>query len=146
LPQKGRRRRPRGVIDTSVLIAGIAGFREPYLRGRNPSADLLYRWADTSNFTWLVSEEILEEYKHVLKRRRVRGSLIGQVINLIRERAELIETTSQQELSPDPKDNCFCACAEQGRGDFIVTLNPKDFPQERLRARVFSPAQFSSRR
>lgn len=127
-------------------MAGIAGFREPYLRGKNPSADLLHRWAETKNFTWLVSEEILDEYKQVFRRLRVRGPLIGQIINLIRERADVVEATFHEELSPDPKDNCFCVCAEQGRADFIVTLNPKDFPQEHLKAKVISPVQFSVRR
>jgi hypothetical protein len=49
---------------------------------------LLYRWAEKGNFLWLVTEDILDEYKEVLKRRGVRPSLIGTVINLIRERAE----------------------------------------------------------
>jgi hypothetical protein len=42
-------------------------------------------------------------------------------------------------VSPDPKDDPFCLCSEEGNADFIVTLNPKDFPQERLRAKVISP-------
>jgi chaperonin GroEL (HSP60 family) len=31
-------------------------------------------------------------------------------------------------LSSDPDDNAFCACAEQGRAAFIATLNKKHFP------------------
>jgi rRNA-processing protein FCF1 len=57
------------VIDTSVLLAGISGFREPYVQGKNPSADLLYKWAEKNNFVWLLTEDILDEYKEVLKRR-----------------------------------------------------------------------------
>ena len=49
------------VVDTSVLVAGIAGFRKPYVPGRNPSADLLHRWALESDFEWLVIEDILCE-------------------------------------------------------------------------------------
>jgi hypothetical protein len=33
------------------------------------------------------------------------------------------------QLSPDSEDDPFCACAETGRADFIVTLSPKGFPQ-----------------
>jgi len=44
------------------------------------------------------------------------------------------------EISPDPKDDPFCLCGEEGNADFIVTLNPKDFPQERLKAKVILPA------
>jgi len=36
--------------------------------GRNPSADLLREWAERDNFVWLVTEDILDEYKEVLKR------------------------------------------------------------------------------
>jgi len=132
------------VVDTSVLIAGIAGFRDPFVVGKNSSADLLHRWAETDNFVWLLTGETLAEYKEILRRLGVRPGLIGQVVNLIRERGEEIEVLSRAEISPDPGDDAFCLCAEDGRADFIVTLNPADFPQPRLRARVLSPSHFPS--
>jgi predicted nucleic acid-binding protein len=103
---------------------------------------VLRKWAERKNFVWLLTEDILEEYKEILKRLRVHPNLIGNVINLIRERAEEINVRSSFELSPDPKDDPFCLCAEQGRADYIVTLNPRDFPQHRLRAKVVSPGRF----
>jgi putative PIN family toxin of toxin-antitoxin system len=139
LPPKSKKRRARGVVDTSVLVAGISGFRKPYVRGKNPSAALLHRWAEKSDFVWLVTEDILDEYKEVLKRLGVRSNLIGRVINLVRERAEQVGVHASFEISPDPKDDPFCLCSEEGNADFIVTLNPNDFPQERLRARVVAP-------
>lgn len=123
-------------------MAGISGFREPFLAGKNPSADVLHRWAERNNFVWLVTEDILEEYKEVLKRLRVRPNLIGKVINLIRERAEEVKMRSSIEISPDPEDDAFCFCAESGKADFVITLNPKDFPQARLKARVLLPREF----
>jgi len=77
-----------------------------------------------------------------LKRLGVRRNLIGRVISLIRERAEEIKVRSSIEISPDPKDEPFCHCSEQGKGDFIITLNPDDFPQEHLRAKVVAPRLF----
>jgi uncharacterized protein len=142
LPPKAKKRKPRGVVDTSVLVAGVSGFREPFVSGRNPSADVLHRWAEQNNFIWLVTEDILEEYKEVLKRLHVRPSLIGKVINLIRERAEEVRARSTVEISPDPKDDPFCLCSEQGNADFIVTLNPKDFPGDWLKAKVVPPGHF----
>jgi uncharacterized protein len=139
LPRKAKKQKSRGVVDTSVLVAGISGFRKPYVRGKNTSADVLYKWAEKGNFVWLVTEDILDEYKEVLKRLRVRSTLIGAVINLIRERAEPVNVHASFEISPDPKDDPFCLCSEEGNADFIVTLNPKDFPQERLKAKVISP-------
>lgn len=126
----------------SVLVAGISGFREPFVRGRNPSADVLQRWSEKNHFVWLITEDILDEYKEVLRRLHVRSSLIGRVINLIRERAEEIKVRSSHQISPDPKDDPFCLCAEKGQAEFIVTLNPTDFPEQLLAARVVYPHRF----
>ena len=133
---KPRKKKQRAVVDTSVVVAGISGFRDQYIPGRIPSADLLHRWAEEKQFVWLYSEDILAEYKEVLKRLHVRSAAIGTLINVIRERGESIETRSSPEISPDPKDDAFCICAEAGSADFLFTLNPKDFPQSRLGAKV----------
>ncbi|MGI0085617.1 MAG: putative toxin-antitoxin system toxin component, PIN family, partial [Nitrososphaerales archaeon] len=106
---------------------------------RNASADVLHRWAEKNHFVWLISEDILDEYKEVLKRLRVRSSLIGKVVNLIRERSEEVKVRSSMEISPDPKDDPFCLCAEQGKANLVITLNPTDFPQDLLNATVVSP-------
>jgi hypothetical protein len=45
-------------------------------------------------------------------------------------------------MSPDPKDDPFCLCAEYGKADFVITLNPKDFPQDRLKTKVALPGEF----
>jgi predicted nucleic acid-binding protein len=94
-------------------------------------------WADQGDFKWLVTEDILDEYKEVLKRRSVRPTLM---------RAEEIKVRQTAQISPDPDDNAFCVCAEQGKADSIVTLNVKDFPQDRLKAKVSTPADFLANR
>jgi predicted nucleic acid-binding protein len=134
-----RKKAPRGIVDTSVLIAGIAGFKSQIESLQNPSATLLQEWVESCNFVWLVSEEILAEYKAVMGRLGVRRRLIGNIINLLREEAESVKAPVTAEVSPDPGDDPFCACAETGNAAFIVTLNPKDFPQRELRAKVIAP-------
>jgi predicted nucleic acid-binding protein len=99
---------------------------------------------ERNDFVWLIAEDILEEYKEVLKRLRVRPNLIGKVINLIRERAEEVKVHASTQISPDPKDDAFCLCGECGKADFVITLNPKDFPQSRLRPRVILPSEFET--
>lgn len=101
---------------------------------------MLRDWLETDSFTWLISDDILGEYKAVLTRLGVRRHLAGGIINLLREEAEAVQVQQETDISPDPKDNAFCACAEEGGAAFIVTLNPSDFPQRRLRAKVISPA------
>jgi predicted nucleic acid-binding protein len=136
-----KRKRPRGVVDTSVLVAGIAGFKSTEIAPKNPSAYLLRDWIEGDTFVWLVSDEILLEYKRVLERLGVRRPLIGKIINLLREEAEPVPTSALPRISPDPGDDPFCGCAEAGRADFIVTLNPKDFPQTLLSAHVIKPGE-----
>ena len=76
---------------------------------------------------------------HLCHETRVRRNLVGEVINLLREEAEFVDVRVTSDASPDPEDNPFCACVEQARAAFIATLNPKDFPQRKLRAKVISP-------
>ena len=136
-----KRKRPRGVVDTSVLVAGIAGFKSTEIAAKNASANLLRDWIEGDKFVWLASDEILLEYKRVLGRLGVRRPLIGKIINLLREEAELVPASALPSISPDPADDPFCGCAEAGRADFIVTLNPKDFPQTLLSAHVIKPGE-----
>ena len=141
--QKRQRRGRRVVIDTSVVIAGISAFKGSFVPGRTGSADLLHEWIESGGFVWLVAPEILlEEYKEVAKRLRVRPNVAGHLVNLLKEVAEEIIVEEKIEISPDPGDDCFCGCAEEGKADFLVTLNPRHFPQKKLSARVVSPAEF----
>lgn len=133
-----KRSRPRGVVDTSVLIAGIAGFKRG-VSATNPSAQFLRRWLERANFIWLVSDDILTEYRDVLHRLGVRSHLIGRVLNLLEEAAEHVRVGAWPDATPDPDDAAIWACADVGRADFVVTLNPKDFPQDRLVAKVIGP-------
>jgi predicted nucleic acid-binding protein len=94
--------------------------------------------AIAGDYRWLVSEEIVSESKEVLTRLGVRRNLVGEVINLLTEAAEFVDVRETSDASPDPDDNPFCACTEQARAAFIATLNPKDFPQRKLRAKVIS--------
>ena len=134
-----KRRRPRGVVDTSVVVAGIGAFKTVEHEAKNPSATFLRRWLEDNTFTWLITEEILSEYKTVLGRLGVRRHFVGAFINYLREEAEAVEVRRSASISPDPGDDPFCNCAEEGRADFIVTLNPKDFPKTRLTAKVIIP-------
>jgi len=90
---------------------------------------------------WLIRNEIVSEYKRVLSGLGVRRSLIGKIVNLLREEAELVAVARMPDISPDPGDDPFCACSETGRADFVLTLNPRDFPQSPLAAHVIRPGE-----
>ena len=46
------------------------------------------------------------------------------------------------DISSEPGEDYFGPCAEDGRVDFLVMLNPKDFPQKKLSGKVVSPTEF----
>ena len=73
-PKPQKRSRSRGVVDTSVLAAGIAGFKRD-VDPVNHSAILLRKWVENNTFTWLMTADILEEYVAVLARLRVRPTV-----------------------------------------------------------------------
>ncbi len=125
-------------MDTSVLIAGVAGLKDVSVP-TTPSALFLREWIEHDTFTWLVTPEILDEYTEVLARLGVRRAVIGRIVNLLRSEAEFIEATRTIGAEPDPDDAPFWECAEVGAADFIVTLNTKDFPQGKLSAKVIGP-------
>jgi len=119
-------------------VAGIAGFKRE-VEPANLSAMLLRDWVENDTFTWIMTTEILEEYAGVLAVLQVRPSVIGRVVNLLREEAEWIEPRRTVEAAPDPSDSAFWTCADAADADFVVTLNRRDFPQARLKARVIGP-------
>lgn len=121
-------------------MAGIAGFKSEENRTiQNPSAKVLQDWVENDTFVWLITDAIILEYKTVLARLGVRRSTIGKIINLLGEEAEVVLISSMPGISPDPGDDPFCRCSEEGGADFILTLNPRDFPQQLLRAHVIAP-------
>jgi predicted nucleic acid-binding protein len=67
--------------------------------------------------------------------------VIGRFINLIREEGVSVRVRKSGSVSPDPGDDPFCACAAQGDASFLVTLNPRDFPQQQLDAKIIHPGE-----
>ena len=126
-------------MDTSVLVAGVAGMKDSVQESNVASAKFVQRWVEERPFVWLISDDILEEYREVLARLGVRRPLIGNIVNTLRAKGEHVEPGPTRNLSPDPDDNHICDCAEYGDADFIVTLNSKDFPEASLRAKVIGP-------
>jgi predicted nucleic acid-binding protein len=59
-------------VDTSVVIAGVSAFKGSFVRRENPSADALWEWVENGSFVWLVTPDILQEYRRVAKRLKVR--------------------------------------------------------------------------
>lgn len=79
MKQSHKRRGPRVVVDTSAVISGISGFKSSFVAGKSDSADMLHEWLESGNFVWLVTPEIVDEYKEVAKRLRVRANVVRSI-------------------------------------------------------------------
>ena len=96
----------------------------------NPSRLLIERWLERKKrpFDLLITEEILDEYKDVLNRLRIRAVHIGNLIASLRRGCVMVPPSYSADISPDPGDNIFFAAARAGKARAIITANPKHFP------------------
>jgi predicted nucleic acid-binding protein len=86
-----KRRKSRRVVDTSVLVAGVAGMKTSVHESSVANAKFVQRWVEERTFVWLISDEILEEYREVLARLGVRRPLIGKIVNTLRAKGERVK-------------------------------------------------------
>jgi hypothetical protein len=77
-----RRKLGRVVVDTSVVIRAARAFRQQPPEPNTPELKLEPAWRDDPEiFTWLYSQEILVEYREILRRLKVPRSAAGRLIN-----------------------------------------------------------------
>ena len=55
--------------------------------------------------------------------------VVDPLLDLFRNRGELLDPVPIAGMSPDPADDKFIACALAGKVDFLVTGNKRHFPQ-----------------
>ncbi|MBI5366990.1 MAG: putative toxin-antitoxin system toxin component, PIN family [Planctomycetes bacterium] len=125
------------VIDTNVVVSAA-------LRGRDPEGIILWVVAQ-SDWQWIVSREILVEYREVLGRERLRlpPGLRARWLDLVERRTTPIAVPTAPDFPRDPKDALFLACALTAQADYLVT-GDKDFTAARLpvTTQIVSVAQF----
>jgi len=81
------------------MVSGMSAFKGSFVSGKHSSADILHEWVEKGSFVWLMTAEILEEYKEVARRLRVRPNAAGQLINLLKEEAEGSREGNGRDLS-----------------------------------------------
>ncbi|NJL92118.1 MAG: putative toxin-antitoxin system toxin component, PIN family [Coleofasciculaceae cyanobacterium SM2_1_6] len=112
----------RIIIDTNILISAI-------LKDRTPEKVILFI-VENSQFEWLVSAEILEEYKSVISRSKF--NLPNAIINkwhlVFDTLTSCIEVNEEINFPRDQKDAKFLACAIAGSAIFFIT-GDQDFSE-----------------
>ena len=103
------------LIDTNVLISAI-------WRDRKPESVILWIIAQPE-WHWLVSQEIMEEYKEVLHRKKFSfpPETIQKWETLLNRDTRLVSVDSNVDFPRDQKDAKFLACAITNHADFIIT-------------------------
>ena len=96
---------------------------------------------------WIVSVEILAEYREVLSRPKFRlpPTLLQQWITFLESTTILVEVPTEITYPPDPTDAKFLACALAAQADWLVT-GDHDFTQARklLTTTILSVSQFKT--
>jgi len=125
------------VIDTNILVSAA-------LRDRDPEVVILFV-LEQKDHQWIVSSEILEEYKTVLSRKRLDLSEATKQrwFYLLDALTTLVEVKLEIEFPRDQKDAKFIACALAANAEFFIT-GDKDFTeaQRLLSTTIVSVSQF----
>ncbi|MBD2725729.1 putative toxin-antitoxin system toxin component, PIN family [Nostoc sp. FACHB-892] len=110
------------VIDTNVLVSAV-------LKGRVPR-DVIQFIFDNPDWQWIVSEEIIVEYKEVLSRSKFKltDEIRGEWFEIIDTFLTLINVNFEVDFPRDRKDAKFLACAMAAEADFLIT-GDSDFNQ-----------------
>ena len=111
----------RIIIDTNLYVSALTN-------------DNSRQWLDAlllnSALILLINDTLLSELDAVMHRpkfrRYVSPAQIDQLMNLLLERATLIETVSKVQVSPDPKDDFLLALCRDGQADYLLTGNKLD--------------------
>ena len=103
------------IIDTNVLVSAA-------IADRNPEAVILFV-VGNPEIEWVVSAEILTEYKEVLNRRRLKltPDQKQRWFTLLDEITQFIDVNIEIDFPRDQKDAKFIACAIAAAANFLIT-------------------------
>lgn len=129
----------RIIVDTNVLVSAV-------LRGRTPRAVVQFIINDP-NCDWIVSSEILAEYREVLTRPKFKltQEVIDEWWQIFETVPRLIQVNIDVDFPRDKKDAKFIACAMAAGADFLLT-GDRDFTEAEMlgNTKVISLSLFKS--
>jgi putative PIN family toxin of toxin-antitoxin system len=125
------------VIDTNIVVSAI-------LKDKDPEEVILVI-ATQPDIEWIVSPEILTEYKEVLKRDKFHlpDDILQSWFILIDSLTTVVVADIFVDFPRDRKDAKFLACALVSDADYFIT-GDRDFdqPQKILNTAILSVRQF----
>jgi len=114
------------VIDTNVLVSAFI------TKNQDSSTAKVWSAILNGNIVPMYSDEIVEEYKDVLHRKKfdIPEQLIKDALNHIMMNGVRGERVLSDEFFPDPKDVVFYEVAMSKDDAYLVTGNTKHFPKK----------------
>lgn len=123
------------VLDTNVLVSALLG------ASRMSIPTKVLKAVTEDKLVPLYNDEILNEYKEVLSRKKFpfNSELIASVLKtIVTDGLYFDRTTAINEIFPDPNDIVFYEVSLSKEGSYLVTGNLKHFPQKSF---VITPAE-----
>lgn len=111
------------VLDTSVLVS--------ILITKDTPPDRLYQAWLQGRFELVTSEVQLAEFARVLQYERLQKYIriqtgAAEMLNMLREEAQIVGPLPDISASPDPDDNAIIATAIAGQADWLISGDKKD--------------------
>jgi uncharacterized protein len=131
---------PTGVYDTNVIVSAIL---KP---GSIPAS--LVGLAMEGEVRLILSPDILEEYREVLRRSKFGfdPSAVDAFLHDLEKTAVMVYPTKRVRRALDEPDNRFLECAKAAKAHYLVTGNKKHFPFSQFKGtKIVSPAEFAAR-
>jgi len=128
----------RVVLDTNILVS--AALRPDELQRT------VLLLAMTKPARLYVTKAILAEYREVLARPefKIRKGLQLQLLQLIKNHAQLIVPARALQVASDSDDNKFLECADAARADYLITGNQRHFPKFWKQTKIITSREFIS--
>jgi putative PIN family toxin of toxin-antitoxin system len=128
----------RPVLDTNILVSAALkpdGLQRTVLVLAMTKPARLY-----------VTKPILAEYREVLARPefKISRGLQQQLLQLIKNHAQLVSPARALYVAKDPDDNKFLECANAARADYLITGNQRHFPKFWKQTKVITSREFIS--
>jgi putative PIN family toxin of toxin-antitoxin system len=130
---------PTGVYDTNVIVSAT-------LKPESIPASLV-ALAMEGSVRLILSPEILEEYREVLKRPKFGfdPSAVDAFLNDLEKACQMVYPTKRVRRALDEPDNRFLECAKAAKAHYLVTGNKKHFPFSQFKGtKIVSPAEFAA--
>lgn len=123
------------VYDTNILVSGLLS------KHQDSAVVLTLEALLNKEVTPLYNQEILDEYRDVLHRKKFKlpTDLVDSVVNQIEKDGLQADRVKTDEVFIDPDDVVFYEVALSKEDAFLVTGNTKHFPKKPI---VVSPAEF----